>query len=199
MLGILDALIYLFFIAFIIIVLFYIACGITMLFTGCDMDGATREIQNFFCNKSKKELDVDAGFRQEVAETVRTVLGEAKYEYILRVSRTAIEKPLLYFDAKGKLPCINISMYCNEEQKKVLENLLSNVLKKYLHIYKYVNIFIVDWKFREDLNMPYLEFVYARNRDEQHILNRLLIEEREKFRIANSVVVDETEMEELDG
>lgn len=95
---------------------------------------------------------------------------------------------------EGALPCIGISLYyLDDTEKRVLESIIVNIVKKYLQIYGYFTSVLVVWKERYDLNMPYLQIRYARNDEEKRILEIGIKNQRQIISMQNSVVEDDSE------
>ncbi|QUI21567.1 hypothetical protein HZI73_04340 [Vallitalea pronyensis] len=142
----------------------------------------------------------DVGFDNDVWENVKNIVGEKRFKQLINLSKTAINTPLLCFGVNSGLPYIAISVYYEDEhEKRVLENVLSNLVRGYLKIYGFNTHILVNWKTRHDLRMPYLLIRYARIREEKRILDIGLENDRERIITRNKVVKDHTEAEDLDG
>ena len=129
---------------------------------------------------------------------MKNVIGDKRFEQLLRLSQTSISTQLLYFNFDSGLPYIAISLYCNDEnEKQVLQTVLTNLVKKYLNIYGYHDCVLVKWKNRYDLNMPYLEIRYARNSEERRILDINLQNDRKNIIDSNTDLIDDTDNEDL--
>ena len=94
---------------------------------------------------------------------------------------------------------IGISLYyLDDTEKRVLESIIVNIVKKYLQIYGYLRRFLLYGKERYDLNMPYLQIRYARNDEEKRILEIGIKNQRQIISMQNSVVEDDSE-DDLNG
>lgn len=193
--------IFLFF-AFVMVVCvggFYIVVHIIKLWTGLTTEQAITKIQNFFNKTPQRTLLNDYGLIEEIGENVRNIVGDVKFEQLMRLSRTRIAQPLIFFGEQSRLPFIAISTYYSDDnQKQVLEHILSNVVVKYLLIYGYSTEIITEWKIRPDLKMPVLLVQYARNAQEMHILSRIVQYQQKNIIARNSEIIDDTEGDKLD-
>lgn len=198
--------IYLFFYLLIFIVIavaiciggYYLAIQIIKIWTGCDNDGASTKIHNFFSGKAHCQLNSDVSFVNEVWGNVHNIIGEKRFQQLVQLSNTMIDTPLLFFDDNGKIPSINISMYFSDEnEQRIIENIIVNVVKKHLRIYGYCTEFFCKWSVRYDLNMPLLQILYAKNEEQKATLRLYLASEKSRFIEQNSDLLDETEEEDL--
>lgn len=110
-----------------------------------------------------------------------------------------ITNPLLFFGEEGTLPFIAVSLYyLDDNEKKVLENIILNVVKQYLLVYKYDMSVLAVWKERYDLNMPILQIRYARNEEEKRVLEIGIRNQQQNITTSNSSPKDDTEDDDLD-
>ena len=178
---------------------FYLVVKIITLWTGLTTSEAIAKIQAFFNGTPQRTLSTDCGFIEEIWENVRYIIGESKFMQLQDLSKTQIMQPLLFFGEQSKLPFIGVSIYCTDDnQKQILEHILSNIVKKYLAIYGYSTEAITLWKMRNDLNMPVLIVRYARTPEEMRILRLLLQQQQANIVTKNSPIVDDSEGESLD-
>lgn len=180
------------------IILYYCVCHIIKLWTGCSREEADKKLHNFLNGRVQYSISEDAGFCNDVWENIRKIIGEKRYEELVRLSQTAIDTPLLFFGVWGMLPCIGISVYYKDDiEKDVIENILGNLTIRYLQSYGYSTLILKKWRTRYDLNMPYLEIRYARTEEEKRILGIELHNERRAVISQNSLVIDDMEDEDL--
>lgn len=179
---------------------FYVAYHLIKIWTGCNSNEAVTRLHNILNGKVQYNFSNDIGFENDVSINVRNVIGDKRYQQLMNIANTAISTPLLSFGENSGLPYIAISMYYSDEnEKQILENVLTNLVRNYLKIYGFDLQMLVDWKMRYDLNMPILETRYARNNEEKRILEIGLQNNRQIEIMRNTVVTDDTEADELDG
>lgn len=179
---------------------FYATCQVIKLWTGCNSNEAVAKLHNFMNGKVQYTFFNDMGFANDMWENVKKVIGEKRFQQLVNLSNTAINTPLLSFGENSGLPYIAVSLYYEDEnEKQVVENVLSNLVVRYLRIYGYETQLLVNWKERYDLNMPFLEIRYARTRDEKRILAIGLQNNRQSIITRNNAIIDDTEIEDLDG
>ena len=92
------------------------------------------------------------------------------------------------------MPCFIISVvFENENEKQRIENNVMNVLKFYFGMYGYLEPYIVEWKFRDDLKIPYLQIGFATNKFQKKAL-KAYVERKQKALInTNAPLIDESE------
>jgi len=179
------------------IAVFYGIVFLLMLWTGCDFDEAIEKIRGFVNGKEKLSLEQDVNFFNDVWQTVRNVIGDERFNKLVQISNTPIVTPLLSFNYSSGLPYIAVSLYCDDNEKKIIEVLLKNLISKYLNFYSYYPKILVDWKEREDLNMPFIMIRYATNAKQRRIIDWCLAREKQKIITENSDIIDDTEDDEL--
>ena len=79
-----------------------------------------------------------------------------------------------------------------------MENIILNVVKQYLLVYKYDMSVLAVWKERYDLNMPILQIRYARNEEEKRVLEIGIRNQQQNITTSNSSPKDDTEDDDLD-
>ena len=175
---------------------FYITCYIIKLWTGCNTDEAAAKIQNWMNPTVQYQFQNDLGFANAVWDNVRNVIGNGRFKRLERLSNTAITIPLLFFGMDASLPFIGICVYYTDDNEKmVLENVLKNLVQYYLRIHGYSPQVITTWKMRGDLNMPYLQIQYARDKNEQRNMAFTLQQIRENIVAQHSALIDDEEEE----
>lgn len=176
---------------------FYSACFLVMLFTGCTLNAAEQHIQNWISAKLSYQLSKDSRFLCEIESNVEKIIGEERYTSLLRLSESAISYPLLTYDYNGNLPCINVTVAIADDSEKVrIESVLNHLLKQKLRIHGLSDITLVKWDIRPDLKMPYLSLIYSQNRQQQIILERIMVENKNDILQRYSTLVDD-ETEDL--
>lgn len=186
-------------IIFILIILaYYGVVHIIKLWTGCDEEEAVAKLHNLINGKAVYSFENDFGFENAVSENIRNIIGEKRYNQLIKLSKTAISTPLLSYGYYSGLPYIAISLYYEDDnEKQVLENILTNLVYSYLRIYGYNTNILVDWKIRPDLKMPYLLIRYARTKEEQRIIEVTLQNGVKSIIDTNTDVTDDTEDDDL--
>ena len=117
----------------------------------------------------------------------------------MNLSNTTVSVPFLQFGESGGLPFIAISLfYDNENEKEILQKILTNVVQKYLKVYGYPTKFIVNWSERSDLKLPLLTFKYAHSQREERILDINMNCRQEILNLQNLPLSDDEDTEELD-
>lgn len=187
-------------IIFIVLILaYYAVCHIIKIWTGCDYNGAVTKLHNFINGKAVYSINNDLGFANDVWDNIKNIIGDKRFEQLLRLSQTAISTPLLSFGFNSGLPYIAVSLYyADDNEKHVIETVIVNLVTQYLKIYGYYHLTLVNWKKRGDLNMPVLQIRYARTREEKNILDIGLQNNRQSIIAVNTNVTDDTDSEDLD-
>lgn len=181
------------------IVSYYAVCHIIKLWTGCDDEEAVTKLHNLINGKAVYSFENDFGFENAVSENIRNIIGEKRYNQLMKLSKTAISTPLLSYGYYSGLPYIAISMYYEDDnQKQVLENILTNLVCSYLRIYGYGTNILVDWKNRPDLEMPYLLIRYARTKEERRIIEIALQNSVKSIIDINTDITDDDDGDDLD-
>lgn len=181
------------------IALYYLTIYIIKRWTGCDSAEAEQKLHNFFNGKIHYSLNNDEGFINDVWNNIRNIIGEKRFKQLRRLSQTTIDCPLLAFGYNSGLPYIAITVkYADDNEKQIIESVLTNLVKYYLHIYGYNTRILTDWKIRGDLDMPYLEIRYATNKEENRIMDKFLYNEQRKIISKNSAITDDEDENDLE-
>ena len=181
---------------------YYAVCHIIRLWTGCSSSEAGVKLRNFMNGKRGYKFEEDAGFQYEIWEAVRNIIGDKRYVQLERLSYTITdpESGLLFFGETGGLPFIAVSMYyLDSNEKQVLENVIKNLVRRYLKAQGYGLLMLAEWKVRNDLHMPYLQIRYARTDDEKRLVGMGLQDMRDNIVSLYSPLYDDTEDEDLNG
>lgn len=177
---------------------FYVACYIIRLWTGCNHNEAVAKLHSLLNGKIQYSFSNDEGFVSAVWENVKNVIGEKRFEELRKLSNTSITTPLLSFGMESGLPYIAVSVgRIDDNEKAILQHILPNLVKKYLHIYGYGEDVLIDWKERFDLKMPFLEIRYARTSEERRILGIAMHYDQQDFIAKNGDVIDDLETDDL--
>lgn len=178
---------------------YYGICHIIMLYSGCDFEGAVKKLNNLVNGKAVYTINNDPSFIVTIEDNVRNIIGEKRYAQLIQLSQAAIGAPLLTFGSCDGMSCVNICMYCKDEnEKQVLETVLCNVVRTYLHNYGQCEKILAEWRIRDELKMPYLQIKYAVNKSELNALQTELYRNAQKIVMQNSAVTDDTDEEDLD-
>lgn len=193
----LDITIFLIGIGLLGIAVFYGIVFFIMLWTGCSFEEAIEKIRVWLSREEKPTLEKDVNFFNDSWQTVRNIIGDERFNKLVKLSNTPIATPLLSFNYSSGLPYIAVCTYCTDEEKIIIEALLKNLILNYLTFYGYYPKVLIDWKFREDLQIPYIMIRYAKNSEQRRIIDWCLEREKEKIVTQNSDIIDNTEDEEL--
>ena len=80
---------------------------------------------------------------------------------------------LQFLDNNDGLPCVQITLNCNDEnEKKRLESILESITRQYLLNYKESSQtrLLLEWSQNEILQLPMLIIMYSRNEKERKML-----------------------------
>lgn len=182
------------------IICYYGACHIIKLWTGCNNSEAEVKLHNFFNGTIQYSFCNDVGFANTIWDNIRNVIGDKRYNQLVQLSQTAISTPLLSFGENSGLPYIAISIfYVDDNEKQILESVLTNVVTMYLKTYGFNKSILANWKRRYDLNMPYFEVRYAQTQEEKRILNIELQNNQQNILAINTEVMDDEDNEDLNA
>lgn len=180
------------------ILCFYCVCFIIKLWTGCTTNEAIKKIHRFCTGTAQQQLYADAGFSDEIWANIRNIIGDKRFQQLKNLSNTAISVPLLSYGMNGGLPYIAVSVFClDNNEKQILETVLTNIVKRYLDMYGYETDILPNWKIRCDLNMPVLEIRYARTQGEKRALGIYKQIYQKKIVQQYEPVTDDTDCEDL--
>lgn len=181
------------------IALFYLVIHVIKQWTGCDNAEAEQKLHNFLNGRKLYSFNNDEGFKNDVWNNIRSIIGNKRFEQLCRLSHTMIDVPLLMFGYNSGLPYIAITVnYVDDSEKRIIESILNNLVKQYLQIYGHKTRVLIDWKTRYDLNMPYLEMRYATNKEENRIMDIVLQNEQRNIICQNSEISDDEDENDLD-
>lgn len=175
-----------------------VACVVVRLWTGCSTDEAIQKIRNLVNGKVNVDFTSDEGFIEEIWINVRNVIGEARFKQLRELANSVIGTPLLSRGYWSGLPYIAIAVFCvDEDERRRLESVLTNVLKIHLRIFGLDTRVLADWKKRYDLAIDVLVLRYAKTKDEKSILDNVFAGYRNKIITLNMDVIDDTEDADL--
>lgn len=152
---------------------------VVMLWTGSSKEEATKQIQAFASQKEVYHLATDQMLNTDIWNAVNDIIGDMRYEELCRLSRTS-----KLFDANfaSGLPYLAVTVnYADENEKKRLENILADLVSKYLGIHGLSRDVLVDWKENGRVKMPALMIRYAETEEQLKILNACLQDESTKI------------------
>lgn len=173
---------------------YYGVIKLIRIWTGCSSDEAVTRLQRFVNGIPNYRFEEDSGLQNEIWENVKKIIGDKRYQQLVALNTTAISTPLFFAGVEGILPFIAVSLYYQDDnEKRILENLIVNVVKKYLQFYGYDTTVLVVWKERYDLNMPILQIRYARNEEERKTLAIGIRNQQQIISMQNSAITDDTE------
>lgn len=177
---------------------FYGACFLRSLWTGCSIEEAATWVQNCVGNKTVYQFENDNSFAEKIWENVQETIGDAKYQKLCNLSKTAITTPLLWFGMEAGIPYIGICVpYKDNAEKLVLENLLVDVVIEYLDSSGYYTEVETAWHLRYDLQIPYIKIKYSRTEREHSLLLKELKRKQIKILLPEQPVTDDEEAEDL--
>lgn len=177
---------------------FYVVCHIVKIWTGCDTDEAVKKIHNFINGTANIDFTTDVGFIEEIWTNVRNVIGDTRFNQLVKLSNSSIGTPLLSTGYNSGLPYIAVSVYyADEGEKQRLESVLTNVVSRYLHIFGYDTRVLTNWKKRYDLDMPLLELRYVKTKEQKLILDEVQRNCRDEIITRNIDILDKTEEVDL--
>lgn len=178
------------------ILVYYGVIRLIKMWTGCNDNEAVAKLQRFVNGTPTYKFEEDIGLQNEIWENVKKIIGERRYQQLVSLSSTSISTPMFFSGVEGLLPFIAVSLYyADDNERRVLENIIVNVAKKYLQVYGYNTAILVVWKERYDLNMPFLRIQYARNEEESKILALGIRNQHQIISMQNTAVTDDVEEE----
>lgn len=143
------------------------------------------------------ELQYDYYFVDYLCEIIKRIISEETYQHLYNLSETNTAKPFIAIYHDNELFHIDISVYCDDFQKAILERILKQKISLKLSNCGYYDVLLTEWKFREDYQMPYFEVRFAFTEKEKEILHQYIDEKNKKIIMKNSKVTDDTEDEDL--
>ncbi|MGN0665743.1 MAG: hypothetical protein ACI4KF_04380 [Huintestinicola sp.] len=177
---------------------YYVVCRIIMMWCGCNLHTAMIKVHNFLNGEHEYAFNEDAGFADDVRTNIRNIIGDKRYNQLIDLSQTAILTPLMYFGDHCGLHYIAISVYYdNDNEKQIIQAVISNLTKQYLQVHGYTDDILIDWLFRDDLKMPVLRIKYAMTDDEKRIMAIMKQSKVHDVITINTNVIDTEDSEDL--
>lgn len=150
------------------------------LYTGCNNQQADKRIQRFFNGTASTSIVNDSMLIADIENTIKSVIGDNRYDKLIRLSSVQLNQPLLFFVTMGVVPYLVITVpYEDDNERAVLENAVCNVFIGYLKMYGYSERLIVEWGFRNDIKIPYLRLGYAMTAEQERAINSYLENKRD--------------------
>ena len=84
---------------------YYLLIHIIQLFTGCDKNEATLKIQRFFNGTKQEKIGNNESLFNDVQQAIKDILGDTRYKKLVGLNSPYNDKPLLYCDESGIVPC----------------------------------------------------------------------------------------------
>lgn len=175
-------------------------CKLISIWTGTDMEEAQMRLHNYLNGTVTYSISQDSSLADTLWANIKNVIGDKRFAQLTKLANSNIGAPLLNFGVYGGLPCISVCVYTiNQQEKQIIETVLTNVVKSYLVRYGFSDELLVEWRVRDDLQMPYILIRYATNKNEQKLLNSIIVEKGKHIINSNSTLLDDTSEDELDG
>lgn len=170
---------YLLVVAVVVVCAFIIIRKLVMMWTGDTKEEATERIQAFVSQKEVYHLSVDQMLIVDLWNAVHSIIGDVRYAEICRLSNTS---QMLEIGFASGLPYVAITVaYADENEKQRLENILRDIVARYLGIHGLCNGVLSDWKENTYVKIPALMIRYAETEEQLKILNACLQEETRKI------------------
>lgn len=180
--------------------IYYGICHLIRLFAGCDFDEATVKLHNFLNGTATIDycIENDESFVSAIWQAVESIVDNSTFTRLQKLSQTAIGTPLLFYGKYNGLSSINVSVFLgSENEKQALMHVIGNVVRTYLHTHGICDVILTEWKTRHDLNMPYLQICYARNKEERKTLISVSENEKQMIIRQQAAVIDTDDSEDL--
>lgn len=166
-------------VAVVVVCAFIMIRQLVMMWTGDTKEEATKKIQAFVSQKEVYHLSTDQMLILDLWNAVHDIIGDFRYEEICRLSRTS---QMFKSGFASRLPYIAVTVaYADENEKQRLENVLRDIVLRYLSIHGLCNGVLTDWNENGYVKMPALMIRYAETEEQLKILNACLQEETRKI------------------
>ena len=140
-----------------------------MLWTGSNKEEATKLIQSFILQNPPYHLANDSMVFGEMDNAVRCIVGDSRYEDLCILSQTV---QLITSGVASGLPYISVTVNYSDENEKIrLENILKNIVAKYLTIHDLPAKIRTAWMENQFVKMPVLHIYYAETEEQRKLLN----------------------------
>lgn len=162
----------------IVALVFVVTRKLVMMWTGDTKEEATKKIQAFISQKEVYHLSTDQMLSLDLWNAVHDIIGDFRYEEICRLSRTS---QMFKSGFASRLPYIAVTVaYADENEKQRLENILRDIVSRYLSIHGLCNSVLSDWKENGYVKMPELMIRYAETEEQLKVLKACLQAESTK-------------------
>jgi len=173
----------------VIVCVFCATRKLVMLWTGSTKEEATKRIQDFISQKEVYHLATDQMLITDIWNAVNDIIGDVRYEELCKLARTS---QLIDVNFASGLPYIAVTVKSADANEKCrLENILADLVKKYLGIHGLCKDVLLDWKENKKIKMPVLMIRYAETEEQLKILNACLYEENQKIIKKNQPLKDD--------
>ena len=173
---------------------YYLLIHIIQLFTGCNKNEAALKIQRFFNGTTPASIFNDSMLIIDIENTIKCIIGNNRYDQLVQLGNTPLKKPLLFFYKMRIVPyLINSVPYKDDNEKSINKKSICDVLIRYLNTYGYSELLIVEWGYRDDINIPCLRLGFSTNAEQERAINSYL-KNKQKTLISNySDLTDDSE------
>lgn len=163
----------------VIVGIFFATRKVVMMWTGSTKEEATKKIQNYITQREEYHLSSDQMLNTDIENALNDIIGDSRYDTLCKLARTV---PLITRNYSGGLPYIEITIsYIDENEKIRIENILTNIISKYLGIHGLCRDILADWNVNRNVKMPALMIRYAETEEQLKILNACLQQETTKI------------------
>lgn len=168
---------------------FCVTRKLVMMWTGSTKEEATKKIQAFVSQKEVYHLSADQMLITDLWNVVRDTVGDLRYTEICKLARTS---RMFETGFASGVPYIAVTVeYANENEKLRLENILKDVVSRYLLMHGLKHDVLSDWKENGYVKMPQLMIRYAETEEQLKVLNACLHEESAKTIKKNQSLEDD--------
>lgn len=175
---------------------FFLVCEGIKHFEKCDDKTAREKVFSYIFGAQNKSFN-NAELEGILEGNISRIIGEQSYRWHCELAST-LDRKLIFFSEKGKLPYIEISVnYKDENEKQRLQSILTNKVKEYLEICGLSNDILVRWDKRTDIAFPMLKIEYAKTKEQKETLDRCLKIKQRNILAQYAPVTDDTEAEDL--
>ena len=152
-----------------------IICGVfcvtrrlVMLWTGSNKEEATKLIQSCIWQNPSYHLANDPIVFSEMDNAVHCIVGDSRYQDLCILSQTT---HLIITGTASGIPYISLTVNYSDENEKIrLENILRNIVAKYLTIHGLPANIRTDWMENRFVKMPALYIYYAETEEQRKVL-----------------------------
>lgn len=148
---------------------FCVVQRLVILWTGSNKEEATKLIQSFILQNPPYHLANDSMVFGEMDNAVHCIVGDSRYEDLCILSQTV---QLITSGVASGLPYISVTVNYSDENEKIrLENILKNIVAKYLTIHGLPAKIRTAWIENQFVKMPSLHIYYAETEEQRKLLN----------------------------